>query len=203
MPVTNRDLAEYHRTGKPLPKRGFLIGFDDMPTYIFQRQELRSIFTKYGFRPYFAIELGYYVDSSIVSDYNITAVINANKDNDSHRLKLQKRIRLMQTMGWDIVIHGRRRGFEHRGSSFEEMKNEFADAQNIAIQMGFDCSYWCIAANLWTPNSIYLHNISGIETSSSTEMVGSALFQHPNYIGRTSWESAISMPNFRNKSRIL
>ena len=203
VPVTNRDLAEFHRTGKPLPKRGFLIGFDDMPTYIFERQELRSIFTKYGFRPYFAIELGYYVDSSIVSDYDITGTINANKDTDSHRLKLQKRVQLMQTLGWDIVIHGKRRGFEHRGSSYEEMKNEFSEAQNIAIQMGFGCSYWCIAANLWTPNSIYLHNISGIETSSSTEMVGSALFQHPNFIGRTGWESTISMPNFRNKSRIL
>ena len=202
--ITHKELAAWQREGKKLPSRKcYMLDFDDTPTYIYDDLELRNLFKRYNCRPAFAIELGYYVDSSIATSYNSGAFIAEVHDTDTHRLELQRRVRNMQLEGWDIVIHGPKDGYFHNGRTFKEYMDNIKEAIRIANKMGFDSQYWCLSSSGSTPNSVKIHEHLGILITTSTVDTYVGLCHHPNYSGRIKWETQIgNLPQNLNKSVI-
>lgn len=202
--ITHKELAAWQHEGRPLPSnKCYMIDFDDTPTYIYEDLQLRNIFKRYHCRPAFALELGFYVDSSITTSYNSAAFIAECKDNDEHRLELQKRVHNMQLEGWDIVIHGGKEGLFHNGMTYKEYVSQISEAQHIANKLGFDSQYWCLSSSGSTPNSVKLHEHFGVLISTSTTDAYPSLCNHPNYSARIAWETLNTRQPHTQLSRII
>ena len=175
-PITHKQYVEAVKTGSYPYERCLVIGFDDMPTYIYADKKLRSIFTKYGIKPYFAIELGWYVDNNApTKSYVAKDWIESNGDTNERRLLLQRRLQALQNDGWGIELHGAKEGYVFRGQSYNSSMNNINEAIELAMYLGIESSAWCIAGNFFTPNALKLLEHSGMEVATSTAISPTSL----------------------------
>ena len=191
--ISHKDLSDWVRNGKSLPSnKCFLFDLDDNPTYVYARNEIKSIFRRNGCKPAFALELGFYVtEDTPTTYYNPQSLITQYKDTNEHRINLQKRLQSMQHEGWEMVLHGAKLGFYHKGISFETLKNELTNTIDIGAKIGIENAFWCLSSGGVTPNSIKFHDYIGLKISTATHGTYVGLCHHPNHSPRYSYE-----PNF-------
>lgn len=186
--MTHEELSEFIQTGKASHNKYFMHAFDDYSTYIYANQKLRSIFEKYGFKPYFALELGYYVDQDAPTTlYSASDFITQNKDNNTHRLALQRRLKAMMANGYEIEMHGHRQGDNFQTNTYKQVMDKISEAINISNYLGVNSDYWCWAGNYYTPNAIKAMEHAGIRIATSVVGRFVSRCQHPCYVGRTAY----------------
>lgn len=188
--ITHRQVVNFMEKGTPLPKRCYMLGFDDVPTYIYADERIKSIFKKYNCNPYFALEPGYYVSEEMTSNlYDIPDFITTfSGDTNEHRLQLQKRLQYMKSEECEFEIHGYREGLIFQCLGYRNMIDAIKEGINVYNQLGLDSRYWCVAGNYYTPNSIKMLQKNGISYATSTHMVYTGICHNTTHAPRRSFE---------------
>ena len=185
--ISDTELSMRLKSGVYDHNRYYTLGFDDYPTYIYANKRLRGIFEKNRCFPYFALELGLYVgEDAPATTYNPSVYMSECHDNATHREALQKRIRSLQNNGWQVQLHGAKRGQVFQSLTYQEILDHIDDAVNIADYYGIESNKWCYAGNYYTPNTIKIMEHRGFLLS--TSIVGNfiARCHHLNYCPRSS-----------------